>query len=467
MTASGSIPRLDELPMEGAAVHLMGISGAGMRGLAVLLTGAGYRVSGCDQRPAQVEELSRLGIAVVEGHDAGHLSGVEALIYTAAVPEDQAELQAGRQRGIPILKRGRVLGALLNERRLVGITGTHGKTTITAMTGLACIAAGLDPTVAVGGRVPELQGFARSGASEVAIVEADEFDQSFLQLDPSLAVISSVEAEHLESYGTMSALEEAYLEFGRRAANRDGVLVCADDPGAAAVGRRIPGSLTYGLSSAADYQVSVVERTASHTRCRLRAPSGRVDFGLRVTGEHNVQNAAAALAVPLRFGVDPSRLTDALASFGGVERRLERITVRGGVTLVDDYAHHPTEVIASLRSLRESRSGDRLVVVFQPHLFSRTQAFARQFGAALGDADEALVLPVYPAREAPIPGVTSELIADAGGADVRTGTADEALELVAGAAEQGPTTIVFMGAGDVTELARRAARRLMEDAVGA
>lgn len=468
------------LPAAGSSLHLIGIGGAGMRGLARLLIDAGYRVSGCDRTVSEVPELEACGVSLQMGHDPAHLEGVDGVVVTAAVPADASELRAAREAGLPVLTRARALGALLARRRVVGITGTHGKTTITAMTGLACQAVGLDPTVLVGGRVAEWGGFALPGRSKLAIVEADEFDRSFLELQPSLAVVSSIEPEHLESYGSEAEMRRAYRTFADRAAKREGLLWCADDPGAAAVCEPL-GGRSYGLAAWADYSVKPIAAGRSKQRCRFRWGDEEIDFRLRLPGAHNAQNAAAALAVVSELGVDPEAAAHRLAEFSGVERRLQLLVDQGGVAIVDDYAHHPTEVGASLTSLRRRYPERELVAVFQPHLFSRTHAFASEFATALLGRDrelwaadrgrergahEALVLPIYPAREKPIPGVTAALIVEAGGEAVPSGAGhplclaspEQALERVREAAvEIRPAVFVFMGAGDVTELAHEAA----------
>lgn len=457
-----------ELPPPGSAVHLVGIGGAGMRGLAVLLAEAGYRVSGCDRGDvAALDELRARDVELLRGHAADHVAGSRLVVHTSAVPSDAPELAAAREAGTPVLKRARALGALLAGRRVVGVAGTHGKTTITAMTGRVLEAAGLDPAVVVGGEVAAWDGYARPGAGELAVVEADEFDRSFLELDPSLAVVSSMEAEHLDTYGGVDAVEAAFETFARRALERDGVLACADDAGARRLAAGLgAGAATYGLGEGADYRAEVLEEAPERRRCRLVGPEGAVEFDLRVPGRHNLENAAAALAVALRLGAAADAAAAAMGAWRGVARRLETLASAGGVVVVDDYAHHPTEVRASLGALRSRHPAARLVAVFQPHLFSRTRDFAAAFGRELTAADLALVLPIYPSREEPIPGVTPALITRDAPATVRTASDEEALQAVRAAVDRRATepraVFVFMGAGDVTALAGRAAA-LVED----
>ncbi|HKK28159.1 MAG TPA: UDP-N-acetylmuramate--L-alanine ligase [Gemmatimonadota bacterium] len=483
------LPRRSDLPAAGSEVHLMGAAGAGMRALAVLLAGEGFRVSGCDRSGEGVAEIEDAGGRVDAGHDPSHAEGAALVVRSSAVPEDHPELRAAREQGVPVWRRARALAALVNDRRLAAVSGTHGKTTITAMTALAAEAAGLDPAAAVGGHVPTWDANARSGAGEAAVVEADEYDRSFLELDPDLAVVSAVEEEHLESYGSLEELERAYRTFAGRASDRLGVLYCADEAGARALGAELSGSASYGYAADADYRVEALGagEDGGVRRARLRAPGAELVFRLGAPGAHNLQNAAAALAAALRLGADPAALEEALAGFTGVARRMERLADARGVLVVDDYAHHPTEVATALAAGRRLRPGARLVAVFQPHLYSRTRRFAEAFARALAaGADRTLLLPVYGAREEPIEGVTSELIVGAAGAadaPVERGPApagagpagaggpvvladrDRVLAAVAAAASSADhTTFLFMGAGDVTALAHRAAAALEEGA---
>lgn len=444
-----------DLPPEGGAVHLMGIGGAGMRGLAVLLDHLGYAVSGCDRAPDELSDLNDRGIPVRPGHDPSHVVGASTVIRSSAVPLDAPELLAADRAGIPILRRARALGAALNGATLAGIAGTHGKTTITAMTGYACEAAGLDPTVMVGGHVDVWGGFARTGSGP-AIVEADEYDRSFLQLDPTVALVSSLEAEHLDTYGDFEGVRAAFAEFAGRADGGRGVFYCGDDVGARELGAGLPGASAYGFADDAVYRTSPLAPAGTW---RIVWPAGQIDLCLRVPGRHNAQNATGAFAVALALGGDPEAVAEGLGRFPGVSRRLEVLGTWGGTTILDDYAHHPTEVAASIEALQAAYPDATIDVVFQPHLYTRTRDFATEFAAALSTADRAHVLPIYPAREQPIEGVTSELIAGVVGS-VRSIDRGSALELAsARIAEPGRHVVAFMGAGDVTVLAREASRR--------
>ncbi|MCL7960609.1 MAG: UDP-N-acetylmuramate--L-alanine ligase [marine benthic group bacterium] len=457
-------PDRSHLPAAGASVYLLGIAGAGMTGLARILAAEGYGVVGSDLLVTpETRRLEAHGIRFVDSDDMVAPAGVELVVHTSAAPDDHPVLQAARNANVPVLKRARAMGALLNDRRLVAIAGTHGKTTVTAMTARVAEAGGLDPLVLVGGRVQEWDGNARIG-SGVAIAEADEYDRSFLELSPSLAVITSVEPEHLECYEGPEHLRSSFREFAGRAADRDGILACAEGPGVDSVVEGLRSVATYGLDPAADFRVAIMNRSETVQTCRLETGDESFAFDLGAPGDHNAQNAGAALAVGLRLGVDTQSLREALAGFSGVDRRLQRLGDRGGRVILDDYAHHPTEVHVSVAAVRDAWPGRRLAVVFQPHLYSRTQQMAAEFAEALTAADEALVLPIYPAREAPIPGVTARLVTDASSGFADTVTADE----IPGWVDGLPTdsVVLFMGAGDITLLAHRVAEGKGENGVG-
>ncbi len=469
-----------DLPAPGGHIHLMGIGGAGMRGLALLLDRAGYVVSGCDRAPADaLGDLAANEIRVEREHAPAHTSGVDLLVRSSAVPADEPEVLGAELAGVPVMRRARALGTLLNGQRLVGIAGTHGKTTITAMTGHAAAAAGLDPLVLVGGRVDAWNGFTRLGDGP-AIVEADEFDRSFLELQPTLAVISSLEPEHLDTYGNWQRLRAAFAEFAERARHADGLIYCHDDEGARGLAKAcgfsdaghgsghgsehgLAHGLGYGFGDGARCRL---EETGRRT-LRLSWPDGTIDLRLRVPGRHNQLNAAAAFLATVRLGGDPEAAARGLGEFRGVARRLEMIAAWPDLTVFDDYAHHPTEVAASLAAVRGAYPDARLTVVFQPHLYTRTRDFADAFTRALTTADEARVLPVYPAREAPLPGVTSELITGGAGSTAAPIDREGALDLVPPEVGAGEAVLVFMGAGDVTDLAHAAVQRRAGDAVGA
>ena len=435
-------------------VHFMGIAGAGMSALASIASRRGVTVSGCDTDPTGAEDLTGLGAAVVRGHDPSHVAGARAVVVTAAVPSGHPELERARELGIPVIPRKFALAELVAGRRVVAAAGTHGKTTTTVMATEALGASGFDPTGLAGGRVAGWGGNARLGGDELFVVEADEYDQAFLTLHPTVAIVNNVEADHLECYGSVEALEDAFVEFASRA---DTVLVGGDDAGAVRVASRLRGTVwRFGTDTRSQIVIGEVHQAADRTRATLRLPDGRaVLLELRVPGLHNVRNAAGALGAVVALGGDVERALAALAEFSGVGRRFDRLGEAGGVAIVDDYAHHPSELVATLAAARQAYPGRRLVAVFQPHLYSRTQQHGRAMGDALAAADLVVVTEVYAAREAPVPGVSGAQVATAAGnAGIRAifepdrnALADRVVsELRAG------DVVLTLGAGDITRL---------------
>jgi UDP-N-acetylmuramate--alanine ligase len=433
----------------------MGIAGAGMAALALVARRHDVLVSGCDMDPSGAADLAALGVRVWQGHDPSHLEGVRALVVTAAVPGDHAEVQRARALGIPVVRRADALAELVQRGgTVVGVAGTHGKTTTTVMVTEALTAAGRDPTGLAGGRVAAWRGNARPGGDQVFVVEADEYDRAFLALSPTVAVVNNVEADHLECYGSVAALEAAFAEFANRAGR---VIVGADDAGALRVGAAVARPVwRVGLAPEADVRIDEVVHEATGSRATVSLPGGeRVALRLGVPGLHNVRNAAAALAVARAVNADVGAAAAALAGFGGVGRRFERVGAADGVDVVDDYAHHPTEVAATLAAARQAYPGRRVVAVFQPHLYSRTALHGDALGRALAAADLVVVAPIYGAREEPLPGVTAELVARgaarAGAATVAVRERGGLATRVADVVRQGD--VVFtLGAGDVTRV---------------
>jgi UDP-N-acetylmuramate--alanine ligase len=443
-------------------VHFMGIGGAGMSPLAELVQRAGGMVTGCDAHlGASARSLRDAGISVEGGHDPAHVDGCAALVLTAAVPSHHPEVQAARDAGIPVLKRAQALGALVNRAQVVGIAGTHGKTTTTALATSALSAAGLDPTGLVGARVPAWGGNLRLGGDRLYVVEADEFDRSFLTLRPSIAVVTTLEADHLDIFGDLAGVEEAFTSFLDLVPEGGLIVGCGDDAGVGrlfprvAPGRRL---VSYGLNAGNVLRAEDVRAEGVGSRFSVRE-KGRLLGEVRVgiPGLHNVRNALAAIAVARELGAGWSEIVEGLAGFGGTSRRFERVGEAAGVVVVDDYAHHPTEVNATLQAAHASFPERRIVAVFQPHLFSRTRDFAGDFGRELARADLAVVADVYPAREEPIPGVTGELVADgvraAGGEVVYLPERSEVTARVADLLREGDLCLT-LGAGDLDEAAR-------------
>jgi UDP-N-acetylmuramate--alanine ligase len=449
-------------------IHFMGICGAGMSALAEYVARSGGRATGCDAKPASAPPVLReLGVEIVEGHDPGHIAGARAVVVTAAVPSDHPELEAARERSIPVLKRAAALGALVNAGRVIAVAGTHGKTTTTGMITTALEAAGLDPTGFVGGRMPGWRGGLRPG-SDLFVVEADEYDRSFLSLRPNVAVITAIEPDHMEIYGDIDTLHEAFLAFLEPVPVGGLIALCADDDGAARLAARLPGDrvLRYGLRGDADLRGEGVRTDAGGTHFTARIDGDDLgDFTVAVPGRHNVQNALAALAVALHVGADVADVRRGLASFRGVERRFQVLGQARGVIVVDDYAHHPTEVEVTVAAARERYPGHRLVAVFQPHLYSRTRDHWRAFGRTLAAADAVWVTDVFPARERPIEGVSGELVASAArqaGARVVYRPEIEGIEDELAAWLREGDVCLLMGAGDIDAHAHALAERLGE-----
>ena len=442
-------------------LHFMGAGGVGMCGLAEVMLADGYLVSGCDlELSERTGRLAELGATVARGHDPAHLAGADALVMSAAVNPAHPEVAAAREAGLPVVRRAELLGFLMQHGRGVAVAGTHGKTTTTALTGHLLDAVGLAPTIVVGGNARFLGAHGRRGAGDVLVCEADEFDRSFLELSPEIAVITNVEAEHLDCYDGPDDLEAAFATFANRVRPFGVVVLCGDDAGARSLAPRLRRrALWYGTAEGSGLRATDIVADASGSRFAVEsAESGRLGtVRLPLLGLHNVRNALAALAVGLELEVAFDRLAAACESFAGVARRFQVLGERAGVTVVDDYAHHPTEISAVLSAARQAMPGRRLVAVFQPHLFSRTRDFAAAFGEALLAADVALVLPIYPARESPIAGVDSGIVVDearrGGHAAVEAVDGmDSALERLAEMLLRGDV-LLTIGAGDVHRLA--------------
>jgi UDP-N-acetylmuramate--alanine ligase len=440
-------------PADSRPIHFVGIAGAGMSALAELFTLRGILVTGCDQHPENAADLVRQGIAVQGSHSPDHVEGVRALVVTSAMPKNHPELARARELGLPVIRRAEALGEATAGTMLVGVAGTHGKSTTTVMTTEALAAAGLEPTGYVGARVTTWGGNVRAGGAERFVVEADEYDRSFLALAPTVAVVTNLEADHMDIYADLDDLRRTFAQYVRGARY---VVLCADDPEA----NRIPTPpsaevIRYGLVSR-DARLTALDLRREGLGTRFSVvydgkPVGEV--ALAVPGEHNVRNALAALAVGLGLGATVPQMAPGIAAFKGVERRFQLLGEAAGALVVDDYAHHPTEVRATLQAARAAAPERRLVVAFQPHLFSRTRDLAREFGDALAEADVVYLLDVYPSREKPIAGVTSDLISTAmralGRPPVWQGARAALAEALAGNVRPGDL-VITMGAGDVT-----------------
>ena len=391
-------------------IHFVGVGGIGMSGIAELLVNLGYGVSGSDAKQSDVtDRLAALGVRVALGHDAANIGEADVVVISSAIRPDNLEVAAARARHIPVIPRAEMLAELMRLRFGIAIAGAHGKTTTTSMVALALERAGLDPTAVIGGRLSAFGSNARLGQGRYMVVEADESDRSFLKLSPSLAVITNIDREHMESYGTFDRLLDAFVDFADKVPFYGAVVACIDDPHVRAVlprlSRRV---ITYGFSEDAD--VRGLNATTDGRGGRCDVPQGELAVG--VPGLHNLLNALAAVAVGLELGVPFERIAVALAEFHGADRRYQLKGVVGGVTVIDDYGHHPTEIAAVLRAARAG-APRRVVVAFQPHRYSRTRDLLAEFGRVLADADVTLLTDIYPAGEAPIAGATSPAIAAA------------------------------------------------------
>jgi UDP-N-acetylmuramate--alanine ligase len=440
-------------PTDPRSIHFVGIAGAGMSALAELFVLRGVRVTGCDTHAENAADLSERGVEVLQGHNPDHVSGARALVVTSAMPKDHPELERARSLGLPVVRRAEALEEATRGTMLVGVAGTHGKSTTTVLTTEALVAAGYNPTGYVGARVTAWNGNLRAGRSDWFVVEADEYDRSFLALSPTVAVVTNLEVDHLDIYKDIDDLRRTFAQYLRSARY---IVLCADDEEANRLATPASAEvIRYGLTSP-DARLLAIDLRREGIGTRFNVSYDGKNLGevvIAVPGEHNVRNALAALAVGLGLGATVEAMAPGIASFQGVERRFQFLGSVGDVIIVDDYAHHPTEVRATLRAARHAAPDRRLVVAFQPHLFSRTHDFAPEFAAALSEADVICLLDIYPAREKPMAGVTSALIADAMSSlgrapawvGARTALAEALLHIV-----QPGDLVVTMGAGDVT-----------------
>ncbi|MCM3661837.1 UDP-N-acetylmuramate--L-alanine ligase [Georgenia satyanarayanai] len=449
--------------------HLIGIGGAGMAPVAELLAARGLEVSGSDARDsATLERLRGLGVRAHAGHDAAQVPAGATVVVSTAVRPDNPELVRARELGLPVVHRSEALVVAAGDQDFVAVAGAHGKTTTSAMLAVALTEVGADPSYAIGGHVAGLGTGAHLGTGRAFVAEADESDGSFLNYRPAVAVVTNVEPDHLDHYGSREAFEQAFVDFAARVT---GLLVaCADDDGALRLARHAPGRvLTYGTGAApgvGEGHVRIAGLTvgaAGAFATLERAGEPPVRLELAVTGAHNVRNATAAWCAGVALGAEPQALATALGAFRGTGRRFEARGEVAGVRVVDDYAHHPTEVAATLAAARLAAGEGRVVVLFQPHLYSRTQTFAAEFAAALGAADEVVVTDVYAAREDPVAGVDGSLITALAGGARYVADRQDAAAAVASLARPGDL-VLTMGAGDVTELAPRVLALLAERA---
>ena len=398
-------------------LHFVGAGGVGMSGLAeILLLSTPLEISGCDlQRSENTDRLTRLGARIAYGHDPSHVREADLVVTSSAVEDSNPEVVAARERGVPVIRRAEMLAEIMRLKQGVAIAGTHGKTTTTSLTGMVLTEAGFDPTIVVGGQVRILGTNARLGKGDFLVAEADEFDRSFLKLTPVVAVVTNVEEDHLDCYKDLEDILESFAIFANRVPFYGAVVACADDPGVRrilpCITRRV---ITYGVSEEASLRAREIKLEASGTTFEVWEGSWLLGtVRLSLPGRHNVANALAAIAVGRELSIPFPTIARAVAQFTGVVRRFETKGERDGVLVVDDYAHHPTEIEATLAAARQVFPNRRLVALFQPHLYSRTRDFWQRFGKALVGCDLAIVTDVYPSRERPIPGISGEMIAKA------------------------------------------------------
>jgi len=437
-------------------LHFTGIGGIGMSGIAEVLLNLGYVISGSDLKLSPItEHLASLGAAIYEGHAAANLTGARALVVSSAVDEQNPEVQEARRLQIPVIPRGELLAELMRLKYGVAVAGSHGKTTTTSMTATILNHAGLDPTVVVGGKVGTLGGAnARVGRSDFLVVESDESDGSFLKLAPILAVVTNIDREHLDYYPTLDDIRAAFIEFVNKVPFYGAAIVCLDDDNVQSILPSIRRrTITYGASAQAALEACEIDCGAFASDFTLRyRQCGLGGFHLRVPGHHNVLNATAAAAVALELEVPPDRIREALAAFSGVDRRFQIRGQERGITVIDDYGHHPTEIRATLAAARLC-SYRRIHVLFQPHRYTRTLHLLDDFGRAFHQADTVLVLDIYAASEQPIEGVNAEAVAERirqfGHRSVEyVGSIDRGVEVLLDLAQDGDV-VLTLGAGNV------------------
>jgi UDP-N-acetylmuramate--alanine ligase len=450
-------------------IHFVGVGGIGMSGIAELLANLGYEVSGSDAKRSDVtDRLEHLGVRVAVGHEAAHVGDADVVVVSSAIKPGNPEVDEARRRHIPVIPRAEMLAELMRLRYGIAVAGAHGKTTTTSMIALVLERAGLDPTAVIGGRLSAFGSNARLGRGDYVVAEADESDRSFLKLSPAIAVVTNIDREHMEAYGTWESLQEAFAAFANKVPFYGAAVVCADDEAARAlipqIMRRV---ITYGFAASGSEPPDIAgHRTtleAFGSRCFVshRAGADRLELGelrLRVPGRHNLLNSLGAVAVGLDVGIPFARIASALEEFRGAERRFQLRGEAEGVMVVDDYGHHPTEIAAVIAAARAGIDR-RVVVVFQPHRYSRTHDLMTEFGVALSAADEVVLTDIYAAGEPPMPGVTAEALAatvrEAGQCPVHlVKVLDDLPAAIAGLARRGDL-VLTMGAGSIGTLGDR------------
>jgi UDP-N-acetylmuramate--alanine ligase len=436
-------------------VHFVGIGGIGMSGIAEILLSQGFEISGSDKSKSEVtDRLESLGIKVYEGHSPENLKDADVLVYSSAVHTDNPEVKAAIDRKIPIIKRSEMLAETMRMKYGIGIAGTHGKTTTTSMVGLTLTEGGIDPTIIVGGKLSGLGGTnARLGNGEFIVVEADEFDRTFLKLTPTIAALTTLESEHLDTYKDLDDIKGAFIEFANKVPFYGFVTLCLDEPALQDIMPHINKKIiTYGLNVQSDVRATDITHNGFASSYKVKYFGKDLgEITLKIPGDHNIKNSLVAVVIGKELGIDFKIIKSALESFSGVFRRFE-VKYNKEIMVIDDYAHHPTESAATLKGIRDGWDR-RLVAVFQPHLYSRTKDFYQEFGRAFLNSDVFICTDIYPARELPIEGVTGDLIADItkkfGHKNVHYVADKKNVPALLNEIKKDGDIIVTMGAGDI------------------
>jgi len=452
-------------------IHFIGIGGIGMSGIAEVLLGLAFDVSGSDQKKSKnTDRLERLGAKVFEGHNRENIGPAQVVVYSSAVKDDNPEIVEARERGIPIIPRAEMLAELMTLKPYsVAVAGTHGKTTTTSMVATVLGHAGVDPTTVVGGVVEALGSNAKLGGSDWFVTEADESDRSFLMLNPTIAVVTNIDREHMESYKGMDDVVQCFTDFVNKVPFYGASVLCLDDPNVQQIIPKIKRRrVTYGMTAQADVSATNIRYNAKFGSDFTVLHRGEVlgDISMPVPGKHNVYNALAATAVALELDVPFGKIAEAFSGFSNANRRFQFKGEVAGIAVVDDYGHHPTEILATLAAAKNGSGGRRSVVVFQPHRYSRTKELMEEFALCFNNADVLYVLDIYAASETPIEGVTAETLTD----NIRKyghrnasylGSIDNAVEKVLPSLEKGDL-VITLGAGTVTRLSDEFLARLAE-----
>ena len=439
-------------------IHLIGIGGAGMNGIAEILLNLGFAITGSDVRSTSVtDHLVSLGARIFIGHSPDNVTSCDVVVYSSAVKENNPEIQAARERKIPVIKRPEMLAELMRMKYGICIAGTHGKTTTTSMVGQVLTKGEIDPTIIVGGKVTDFGGGVKIGQSHYLVLEADEYDRTFLKLTPVIAVVTNIDLEHLDCYQNMDDIKSAFVQFVNKVPFYGSVILCIDNPGVQSIIPDIERKIiTYGISRQAEIRAEDIVFNGMKTKFNVITFEQEMgSVVLNVPGYYNVRNALAAITIAVEMGLNFDSISSALAEFTPVERRFQILGEESGIMVVDDYAHHPTEIMATLEGIRAGFD-KRIIAVFQPHLYSRTRDFHEDFGRAFLETDVLFITNIYPSRETPIEGITGKLVSEAAHAAGHRNTAyiedrKKLIESVEDCVKDGDMVITF-GAGDVNKI---------------